>query len=161
MLVNPTNASVHVDFGAAYTGSGLTDATAATLPPHSALILAKAGGGAPFQSSRARTARRTPVKAKTAQATNRARAAKRAAATKARRTAARARTRARAAARTRATAPGGADGPGHGRGTDPGTGGGTDPGTGGGTDAGHGLRRFGHWRRHRHGGGTGPSHRRS
>jgi hypothetical protein len=87
VLVNPTNASVSVQLGGAYTGSGLTNATAATLQPHASLVLAKAGGGAPFRSSRAKTARRTPVKAKTAQATSRARAAKKARAAKARRAA--------------------------------------------------------------------------
>jgi putative glycosyl hydrolase-like family 15 (GHL15) protein len=78
VLVNPTNAAVSVQFGGAYTGSGLTNATAATLPPHSSLILAKAGGGAPFRSSRARTARRTRVKAKTSRATSPARATRKA-----------------------------------------------------------------------------------
>jgi Hypothetical glycosyl hydrolase family 15 len=53
VLVNPTTASVHVDFGGAYTGSGLTGATATTMAPHSALVLAKAGGGAPFQGGAA------------------------------------------------------------------------------------------------------------
>ncbi len=152
VLVNPTNSSVGVDFGAAYTGSGLTDATAATLPPHSALILAKAGGGAPFQSSRAKTARRTPVKAKTAQTSNRTRTAKKAATTKARRTAARARTRARAAARTRAKAAARTRA----------TGGGTDPSDGRRHGPGHGQRhgpehrqRHGRGRRRRHGPGRG------
>jgi hypothetical protein len=82
VLVNPTAASVSVQFGGAYTGSGLTNATAATLQPHSALVLAKAGGGAPFQSSRAKTARRTPVKATTSQVNSRAQAAKTARAAK-------------------------------------------------------------------------------
>jgi hypothetical protein len=90
VLVNPTAAAVAVQFGGAFTGSGLTNATAATLQPHSALVLAKAGGGAPFQSSRARTARRTPVKATTSRATSRARAAKKAQTTKARQAAERA-----------------------------------------------------------------------
>jgi Hypothetical glycosyl hydrolase family 15 len=49
VLVNPTNGSVPVSFGAGYTGSGLTDASTATMAPHSALVLVKAGGGAPFQ----------------------------------------------------------------------------------------------------------------
>jgi hypothetical protein len=101
VLVNPTAASVSVQFGGAYTGSGLTNATAATLPAHSALILAKAGGGAPFQSSRAKTARRTPVKATMASASSRAQAAKKAQTTKARRMAARAQTAERAQARRR------------------------------------------------------------
>jgi hypothetical protein len=49
VLVNPTTSSVRVDFGGTYTGSGLTNATSATLQPRSGLVLAKAGGGAPFQ----------------------------------------------------------------------------------------------------------------
>ena len=49
VLREPDQASVRVDFGGAYTGSGLTDATSATLPPPRALVLAKAGDGAPFQ----------------------------------------------------------------------------------------------------------------
>jgi hypothetical protein len=95
VLVNPTAAAVRVQFGGNYTGSGLTNATAATLQPHAALVLAKAGGGAPFRSSRARTARRTPVKATTSQLGSRARAAKKAQTVKARRMAARAQAAAR------------------------------------------------------------------
>jgi hypothetical protein len=49
VLVNPTTGSVPVSFGGSYTGSGLTDASATTMAPHSALVLVKAGGGAPFQ----------------------------------------------------------------------------------------------------------------
>jgi Hypothetical glycosyl hydrolase family 15 len=49
VLVNPTTASAAVSFGGTYTGSGLTNATAATMAPHSALVLVKAGGDAPFQ----------------------------------------------------------------------------------------------------------------
>ncbi len=49
VLVNPTTAAVSVQFGGAYTGVGLTGATGTTLQPRSALILAKAGEGAPFR----------------------------------------------------------------------------------------------------------------
>ena len=52
VLVNPTTSAVQVDLGGAYTGSGLTNATGAILPPRSGLILAKAGGGAPFITPR-------------------------------------------------------------------------------------------------------------
>jgi hypothetical protein len=66
VLVNPTNSSVPVSFGGGkYTGSGLQDASGTTMAPRSALILAKAGDGAPFLAGRA-TARRTKVKAKAA-----------------------------------------------------------------------------------------------
>jgi len=41
VLVNPTSSAVRVEFGGAYTGSGLTGATAATMRPHTALILTK------------------------------------------------------------------------------------------------------------------------
>ena len=50
VYVNPTASAVRVDFGGAYTGSGLTNATSATLQPRSGLVLAKAGDGAPFQT---------------------------------------------------------------------------------------------------------------
>ncbi len=43
VLVNPTTGSVPVSFGGSYTGSGLTNATAVTLAPHSALVLVKTG----------------------------------------------------------------------------------------------------------------------
>jgi hypothetical protein len=49
VYVNPTSSAVRVRFGGAYTGSGLQDATGATIPPRSGLVLAKAGDGAPFQ----------------------------------------------------------------------------------------------------------------
>jgi hypothetical protein len=48
-FVNPTSSAVRVDFGGAYTGSGLQNATSTTLQPRSGLVLAKAGDGAPFQ----------------------------------------------------------------------------------------------------------------
>ncbi|HEV7586373.1 MAG TPA: putative glycoside hydrolase [Solirubrobacteraceae bacterium] len=46
VLVNPTTSSVQASFGAAYSGDGLTNATGATLAPHSALVLTRAGGPA-------------------------------------------------------------------------------------------------------------------
>ena len=49
VYVNPTASAVQVSFGGAYTGSGLTNATSATIQPRSGLVLAKAGDGAPFQ----------------------------------------------------------------------------------------------------------------
>ena len=75
VLVNPTTASVPVALGRAYTGSGLTNAQSATIAPHSALVLARAGDGAPFQPGRAKTARRIPVTATAATRTSPARAA--------------------------------------------------------------------------------------
>jgi Hypothetical glycosyl hydrolase family 15 len=39
VLVNPTGSSHSVSFGGAYSGSGLSDATGATMPAHSALVL--------------------------------------------------------------------------------------------------------------------------
>jgi hypothetical protein len=39
VLVNPTNASKTVSFGGTYSGSGLENATGATMPAHSALVL--------------------------------------------------------------------------------------------------------------------------
>ena len=45
VLVNPTNASQSADFEGTYSGSGLSNATAATLAPHSALVLT--GSAAP------------------------------------------------------------------------------------------------------------------
>jgi hypothetical protein len=50
VYVNPTSSAVRVDFGGAYTGSGLVGATSATLSPRSGLVLAKAGDGSPFQT---------------------------------------------------------------------------------------------------------------
>ncbi|HWK25983.1 MAG TPA: putative glycoside hydrolase [Solirubrobacter sp.] len=47
VLVNPTASAVAVDFGGAYTGSGLETATAATLAPRSALVLTKVGEDEP------------------------------------------------------------------------------------------------------------------
>jgi hypothetical protein len=38
-LVNPTASTLNVSFGASYSGSGLTNATSATMPPHTGLIL--------------------------------------------------------------------------------------------------------------------------
>lgn len=39
VLVNPTDSARSVDFGGTYSGSGLSDATGATMAPHSALVL--------------------------------------------------------------------------------------------------------------------------
>ncbi len=39
VLVNPTTASVAVNFGGTYSGSGLTGAAGAVMPPHSGLVL--------------------------------------------------------------------------------------------------------------------------
>jgi hypothetical protein len=64
VLVNPTGTPAKVAFGGRYTGSGLKDATSATIAPRTALVLTKAGGGAPFRSSRATTSRLTKAKAK-------------------------------------------------------------------------------------------------
>ena len=65
VLVNPTTSAVRVEFGGSYTGSGLTGASGATLQPRSGLILAKAGGGAPFITPRpARADRKMRTKAK-------------------------------------------------------------------------------------------------
>lgn len=44
VLVNPTKSSVTVDFGGAYSGSGLTNAAGAVMAPHTGLILARAAG---------------------------------------------------------------------------------------------------------------------
>jgi hypothetical protein len=44
VLVNPTTTTVKVNFGGTYSGSGLTDASSATMPPNTALILSGAGG---------------------------------------------------------------------------------------------------------------------
>jgi hypothetical protein len=67
VVVNPTTSAVRVEFGGAYTGSGLTGASGTTLPPRSGLILAKAGGGAPFITPRpARADRKMRIKAKAA-----------------------------------------------------------------------------------------------
>jgi Hypothetical glycosyl hydrolase family 15 len=45
VVVNPTTATVKVNLGSAYSGSGLTDATTATMPANTALVLQRAGGG--------------------------------------------------------------------------------------------------------------------
>jgi hypothetical protein len=45
VVVNPTTATVRVDLGGAYSGSGLFDATTATMPANTALVLQRAGGG--------------------------------------------------------------------------------------------------------------------
>jgi hypothetical protein len=45
VVVNPTTATVRVDLGSAYSGSGLTDVTTATMPANTALVLQRAGGG--------------------------------------------------------------------------------------------------------------------
>lgn len=45
VVVNPTGATVTVNLGGAYSGSGLTDATTATMPANTALVLQRAGGG--------------------------------------------------------------------------------------------------------------------
>lgn len=45
VVVNPTAATVEVNLGGAYSGSGLTDATTATMPANTALVLQRAGGG--------------------------------------------------------------------------------------------------------------------
>jgi hypothetical protein len=45
VVVNPTGASASVNLGGTYSGSGLTDATSATMAPHTALILQGVGGG--------------------------------------------------------------------------------------------------------------------
>ena len=47
VLVNPTTTSVTVDFGGTYSGSGLAKAAGAVMPPHSGLILERAGGTTP------------------------------------------------------------------------------------------------------------------
>ncbi len=47
VLVNPTTTSVTVDFGGTYSGSGLAKAAGAVMPPHSGLILERAGETAP------------------------------------------------------------------------------------------------------------------
>jgi hypothetical protein len=44
VLVNPTTSTVSANFGGAYSGDGLTNATGATLAPHGALVLTRAGG---------------------------------------------------------------------------------------------------------------------
>lgn len=44
VLVNPTTAAVAVNFGGAYSGSGLTDASSAKMSPDTALILSRVGG---------------------------------------------------------------------------------------------------------------------
>jgi hypothetical protein len=45
VVVNPTTVTVGVNLDAAYSGSGLTNATTATMPAHTALVLQRAGGG--------------------------------------------------------------------------------------------------------------------
>jgi hypothetical protein len=47
VLVNPTAAGVAVPFGGSYSGSGLTRASSATMPPHTALILTADAAPAP------------------------------------------------------------------------------------------------------------------
>jgi putative glycosyl hydrolase-like family 15 (GHL15) protein len=72
VYVNPTASAVRVDFGGAYTGSGLQGATSTTLQPRSGLVLAKAGEGSPFRPPRpARTDRtkKTKVTATTSRKT--------------------------------------------------------------------------------------------
>jgi hypothetical protein len=44
VLVNPTTTTLKVNFGGSYSGSGLTDASSATMPPNTALILSGVGG---------------------------------------------------------------------------------------------------------------------
>jgi len=44
VLVNPTTTTVEVNLGGSYSGSGLTDASSATMPPNTALILSGVGG---------------------------------------------------------------------------------------------------------------------
>jgi hypothetical protein len=84
VYVNPTSSAARVEFGGAYTGSGLTSATSATLPPRSGLVLAKAGDGSPFRPPRpARTDRKKKTKvtaaaSRKAQAKSQARAKARA-----------------------------------------------------------------------------------
>jgi hypothetical protein len=74
VLVNPTAASVRVEFGGAYTGSGLKGARSATMRPHTALIMTKAGEGAPFgKSRRAKASRRLKAKSARAKRSKRAR----------------------------------------------------------------------------------------
>jgi putative glycosyl hydrolase-like family 15 (GHL15) protein len=45
VVVNPTTATVDVDLGGTYSGSGLIDASTATMPANTALVLHRAGGG--------------------------------------------------------------------------------------------------------------------
>jgi hypothetical protein len=68
VLVNPTGYPVRVAFGGRYSGSGLSNASAATMAPRSALVLTKAGGDAPkVKSRRAKAAKkRKRLKAKAA-----------------------------------------------------------------------------------------------
>jgi len=75
VLVNPTASAVKVDFGGRYTGSGLTNAPGTTLQARSAVVLTKAGDGAPFR--KARRARASQKKAKAARASRSARRSRR------------------------------------------------------------------------------------
>ena len=75
VLVNPTAGAVKVDFGGRYTGSGLTNASGTTLQARSAVVLTKAGDGAPFR--KARRARASQKKAKSARASRSARHSRR------------------------------------------------------------------------------------
>jgi hypothetical protein len=45
VVVNPTSSTVGVNLGDAYSGSGLVNATTATMPANTALVLQRAGGG--------------------------------------------------------------------------------------------------------------------
>lgn len=45
VVVNPTTATVGVNLGGTYSGSGLADATTATMPANTALVLQRAAGG--------------------------------------------------------------------------------------------------------------------
>jgi hypothetical protein len=69
VLVNPTASAAPVEFGGAYTGSGLTNAHRTRLPARSSLVLVKAGPDAPFgKSRRARTSRRKAAASRKARA---------------------------------------------------------------------------------------------
>jgi hypothetical protein len=56
VAVNPTSTPVTVTFGGAYSGDGLTAATAATLAPHGALVLTRAGASTAGAGTVARAA---------------------------------------------------------------------------------------------------------
>jgi hypothetical protein len=47
VVVNPTGATQHVDFGGSYSGDGLSDATGANMPSKTALILTGSGASVP------------------------------------------------------------------------------------------------------------------
>ena len=53
VVVNPSTRSVTVDFNAAYSGSGLSNAKEAKLAPHSGLVLVRAGSAAAASIARA------------------------------------------------------------------------------------------------------------